>query len=79
MNKDGENPNVIPVNEEPITDRKRKGPSRRQFLGGVSGVAGAAATLGAIGLEPLVGGKDSVANASVVCYPADRRADASLR
>jgi hypothetical protein len=72
MNKDGENPNVVPVNDKPITDRKPKGPSRRQFLGGASGVAAAAATLGAIEVEPLVGGKDSVANASVVCYPSDR-------
>ena len=78
MNKDGENSNVVPVNDEPITDRKPKGPSRRQFLGGVSGVAAAAATLGAIGLEPLVGGKDSVAKASVVSYPVNTRADASL-
>jgi len=79
MRKDGENPNVVPANDEPITDKKPKGPNRRQFLGGVSGVAAAAATLGAIGLEPLVGGKDSVAKASVVSYPVDRRADASLR
>ena len=80
MNKEAENPNVIPANDdEPITDRKAKGPNRRQFLGGVSGVAAAAATLGAIGLEPLVGGKDSVAKASVVRYPVDKRADASLR
>jgi hypothetical protein len=79
MNKDGENPNVVSVNDDPTTDRKPKGPNRRQFLGGVSGVAAAAATFGAIGLEPLVGGKDSVANASVVCYPVDERADASLR
>jgi hypothetical protein len=80
MNKDGEeNPNVVPVNGDPITDRKAKGPSRRQFLGGVSGVAAAAATLGTIGLEPLVGGKESVAEASVVCYPADKRAAESLR
>lgn len=79
MNRDGENPNVVPVNHEPIKDRKAKGPNRRQFLGGVSGVAAAAATLGVIGLEPLVGGKDSVAKASVVRYPVDKRADASLR
>jgi hypothetical protein len=79
MNKDGENPNVVPVNDESITDRKAKRPNRRQFLGGVSGVAAAAATAGAIGLEPLVGGQDSVAKASVVCYPADKRAEASLR
>jgi hypothetical protein len=79
MNKEGENPNVVPVNDEPITDTKPKGPNRRQFLGGVSGVAAAAATLGAIGLEPVVGGKESAAEASVVCYSVDRRADASLR
>ena len=79
MNKDGENHNVVPVNDDPITDRKAKGPSRRQFLGGVSGVAAAAATLGAIGLEPVVGGKESAAEASVVGYPVDGRSDASLR
>jgi hypothetical protein len=80
MNKEAENPNVIPANDdELITDKKAKGPNRRQFLGGVSGVAAAAATLGAIGLEPLVGGKDSVAKASVIRYPVDKRADASLR
>ena len=78
MNKDGENPNVVPVNDEPVTDRKPKRASRRQFLGGVSSVAAAAATLGAIGLEPLVGGKDSFAKASVVSYPVDMRAAASL-
>jgi hypothetical protein len=79
MNREGENPNVVPANHEPSKDRKAKGPNRRQFLGGVSGVAAAAATFGVIGLEPLVGGKDSVANASVVGYPVDGRADASLR
>ena len=79
MNNDAETPYVVPENHEPITDKKAKGPNRRQFLGGVSGVAVAAATLGALGLEPLVGGKESVADASVVRYPADRRADESLR
>src|SRR5580658_6806883 len=79
MNKDGEDPNVVPVNHQPITHTKAKGPNRRQFLGGVSTVAAAAATLGAIGLEPLVGGKNSVATASVVSYPVGKRADASLR
>jgi hypothetical protein len=79
MNRDAENPNVVPKNHEPITDKRAKGPNRRQFLGGVSGVAAAAATLGAMSLEPLFGGKESVADASVVSYPADRRADESLR
>jgi hypothetical protein len=74
MNTEGKDRNVIPLNDEPITDRSPKVPNRRQFLGGVSGVAAAAATLGAIGLEPLVGGKDSIAEASVVPYPADRAA-----
>jgi hypothetical protein len=37
--------------------------SRRKFLGNVSGVAVAAATVGAIGLEPLLGSKYSVARA----------------
>lgn len=79
MNKEGENPNVPSVNDDPTTERKPKGPNRRQFMGGVSAVAAAAATLGAIGLEPLVGGKNSSAKASVVSYPVGRRADASLR
>jgi hypothetical protein len=60
MNKGAGNPNVVPENQEPIADKKAKGPNRRQFLGGVSGAAAAAASLGAIGLEPLLGGKDSV-------------------
>jgi hypothetical protein len=79
MNKEGENPNVPSVNDDPTSERKPKGPNRRQFMGGVSAVAAAAATLGAIGLEPLVGGKNSIARASVVSYPVGRRADASLR
>jgi hypothetical protein len=44
----------------------------------VSGVAAAAATAGAIGLEPWLGtrlGRKGI----VVCYPADKRAEASLR
>lgn len=31
MTKERENPNVVPVNDEPVTDRKLKGPNRRQF------------------------------------------------
>src|SRR6202521_839877 len=38
--------------------------SRRRFLGNVRGVAMAAATVGAIGLEPLLGSKYSVASAA---------------
>lgn len=51
--------------------------SRRRFLGGVSGIAAAAATVGAIGLEPLLGGKESVADASVVPYRSNDRTNDS--
>ncbi len=37
--------------------------SRRRFLGNIRGAAVAAATVGAIGLEPLLGGKHSIARA----------------
>jgi hypothetical protein len=79
MNGDAKKPNVIPVNPEPSTATKPKGPNRRQFLGGVRSLAAAAATVGAIGLEPLVGGIESAAEASIVCYPPDKRADESFR
>ncbi len=52
--------------------------SRRKFLGGVSGAAVAAATAGAIGLQPLFGGKESAAEASIVPYNSETREDASL-
>jgi len=53
-----------------------KNASRRKFLGRVSGLA--AATVGAIGLEPLLGGKESVADASVVPYIPGLREAASF-
>jgi len=53
--------------------------SRRKFLGNVSGVAVAAVTAGAIGLEPLLGGKESVADAAVVPYISEGREDKSFR
>jgi hypothetical protein len=68
----GERPELTP----PATP---KDASRRRFLGGVSGLAAAAATVGAISLEPLLGGKESTAEASVVPYRVDRRADAALQ
>ena len=49
--------------------------SRRKFLGNVGGVAIAAVTAGAIGLEPLLGGKESVADASIVPYSSEGRED----
>jgi hypothetical protein len=77
MNEEKESPSVVPEIDPSTESKKSKGPNRRQFLGGVSSVAAAAATLGAIGLEPLVGGKESQAEASVVPYNVDNRADAS--
>lgn len=77
MRKEKETASGVPATDDPCTNKKLTGPNRRQFLGGVSGIAAAAATLGAIGLEPLLGGKESKAEASVVPYPVDTRADAS--
>jgi hypothetical protein len=78
MKKENEDVRVVTKTDGLSKDLKPAGTNRRQFLGGVSGIAAAAATLGAIGLEPLLGGKESVAKASVVTYPVDGRADASL-
>src|SRR5258708_22398295 len=52
-------------NPDDLPDRRDTPPSgsRRKFLGNVSGVAVAAATVSAIGLEPLLGSKASVAHA----------------
>src|SRR5437588_7656721 len=48
--------------------RHPEDPSRRSFLGKVGGVAAVAIAAGSIPLEPLVGGRHSVAEASVVNY-----------
>jgi len=62
-----------PAIDDHSADKTPKGPNRRQFLGGVSGIATAAASVGAIGLESLLGRKGSVADASVAPYiPAGR-------
>jgi hypothetical protein len=76
MKKANESSGSVPA----IDSSKEKNPSgtnRRRFLGDVGGVAAAAAALGAMGLEPLVGGKESQAEASVIPYGVDSRADAS--
>ncbi len=57
--------------------QKPENPSRRSFLGRVGGVAAVAATAGSIVLKPLLGGKDSVADASVVGYGSGTRASDS--
>lgn len=64
--------------ERPSPSDAPQSESRRRFLGNVRSVAVAAATAGAIGLEPLLGGKESVAEASVVGYDNQFRAQASL-
>jgi len=52
------NPDTLPAGSDKLPSG-----SRRQFLGNVSGAAMAAATVAAIGLEPLLGGKHSSARA----------------
>jgi hypothetical protein len=49
--------------DSPLPADAPRSESRREFLGNVSGAAAAAATVGAIGLEPLLGGKHSIARA----------------
>src|SRR5580692_13106077 len=53
-----------------------KNPSRRSFLGRVGGAAAVAATASSIMLKPLLGGKDSTADASTVGYGSGLRARA---
>jgi hypothetical protein len=67
-----------PTSEDSATEQPSLSRSRRKFLGNVSGVAVAAVTAGAIGLEPLLGGKESVADASVVPYSSEGREDKSF-
>ena len=56
--------------------QKPENPSRRSFLGRVGGVAAVAATAGSIVLKPLLGGKESTADASTVGYGSGIRAQA---
>ena len=64
-----------PASNDSAAEQPSLSGSRRKFLGNVSGVAVAAVTAGAIGLEPLLGGKESVADASVVPYSSEGRED----
>src|ERR1700682_933003 len=52
------------LRDSPLPSDAPRSESRRRFLGNVRGVAMAAATVGAIGLEPLLGSKHSVARAA---------------
>jgi hypothetical protein len=67
-----------PASNDSAAEQSSLSHSRRKFLGNVSGVAVAAVTAGAIGLEPLLGGKESVAEASVVPYSSEGREDKCL-
>jgi hypothetical protein len=64
-----------PASNDSAAEQPSLSGSRRKFLGNVSGVAVAAVTAGAIGLEPLLGGKESVADASIVPYSSEGRED----
>ncbi len=55
-----------------------KSPARRSFLGKAGGAAAAAVAAGYIPLEPLLGGKHSAAEASVIPYGSENREDASF-
>src|SRR6267378_2996994 len=58
--------------------RDPEDPSRRSFLGKVGGVAAVAIAAGSIPLEPLVGERHSVAEASVVSYDSTARQAANF-
>jgi hypothetical protein len=62
--------------ESPTQTQEPENPGRRSFLGKVGGVAAVAATASSIMLKPLLGGKDAVADASVVGYGSGLRARA---
>src|ERR1700722_5525946 len=69
---------IPPTSKDSAAEQPSLSRSRRKFLGNVSGVAVAAVTAGAIGLEPLLGGKESVADASVVPYSSEGREEQSF-
>ena len=58
--------------EEQVSDR-------RAFLGKIGKTAVAAATVGAIGARPFLGGKDSTAAAAIMPYKSGPRADAAYQ
>jgi len=58
--------------EEQVSDR-------RAFLGKIGKTAVAAATVGAIGARPFLGGKDSTATAAIMPYKSGPRSDAAYR
>jgi hypothetical protein len=78
MESKREDPQAKPaVEAKPAAENEPLNPGRRTFLGKVSGVAAMAATAGSVVLEPLLGGKNSVAGASTMDYSSGLRARAS--
>ena len=70
---------AVASDEQPRESQsKSKRPNRRQFIGQAGGATAAVLAVGAIGLEPLLGGKGSVAEASVVDYNSSTRAQDSF-
>lgn len=70
---------AVSSDEQPRDSQsKSKRPNRRQFIGQAGSATAAVVAAGVIGLEPLLGGKGSVAEASVVNYDSAARATASF-
>ena len=68
----------IPEEAEGVHSPAPQPPTRRAFLGRVGvGASALAAAAGYIPLEPLLGGENSVAEASVIHYNPERREEAS--
>jgi hypothetical protein len=78
MKKGTERATAVAATDGPRADQLPRGPNRRQFLGGVGRIATAAAGAGALSLESLLAGKESVADASVVPYAPANREEASF-
>ena len=53
-------------------------PSRRKFMGKAGGLGAVALAAAIVPVEPLLGGKESLAEASVISYKSKNRASASL-
>jgi hypothetical protein len=69
---------AAPTNGDRLRSNTPKSGSRRKFLGSVRGAAMAAATVSAIGLEPMLGVKDSIAEAQQGAPSGPRRANESF-
>src|SRR5215469_9071138 len=63
---------------QPNTQNLPTDPSRRSFLGKAGGLTAAALAAAIVPIEPLLGGKESRAEATVIPYQSGSRADASF-